>query len=211
MPHGPVHGLGRRPVGLLADRARARGRGHRREGRRGRRPRSRRATTSSPASPPAAGSASTARTTAPTCCLAIRDEQNKGHLPDGTTRLSRDGEDMRHFMGCSTFAEYTVMSRVLARQGEPRGAARAHLPVRLRPLHRARRRDVHGGRAAGIDLRRLRRGHGRPRRGRRLPPPGSRANRLRRPLRRPPRAGQGPGRDRRDEGRRRASSSRCWR
>jgi S-(hydroxymethyl)glutathione dehydrogenase / alcohol dehydrogenase len=43
-------------------------------------------------------------------CLAIRDEQNKGHLPDGTTRLSRDGEDMRHFMGCSTFAEYTVMS-----------------------------------------------------------------------------------------------------
>jgi S-(hydroxymethyl)glutathione dehydrogenase / alcohol dehydrogenase len=43
-------------------------------------------------------------------CLAIRDEQNKGHLPDGTTRLSRDGEDMRHFMGCSTFAEYTVAS-----------------------------------------------------------------------------------------------------
>jgi S-(hydroxymethyl)glutathione dehydrogenase/alcohol dehydrogenase len=43
-------------------------------------------------------------------CLAIRDEQGKGHLPDGTTRLSRDGEDMRHFMGCSTFAEYTVMS-----------------------------------------------------------------------------------------------------
>jgi S-(hydroxymethyl)glutathione dehydrogenase/alcohol dehydrogenase len=43
-------------------------------------------------------------------CLAIRDEQGKGHLPDGTTRLSRDGEGMRHFMGCSTFAEYTVMS-----------------------------------------------------------------------------------------------------
>ena len=43
-------------------------------------------------------------------CLAIRDEQNQGHLPDGTTRLARDGEDMRHFMGCSTFAEYTVMS-----------------------------------------------------------------------------------------------------
>ncbi|HEY7255766.1 MAG TPA: alcohol dehydrogenase catalytic domain-containing protein [Solirubrobacterales bacterium] len=45
-------------------------------------------------------------------CLAIRDEQNKGHLPDGTTRISRDGEDIRHFMGCSTFAEYTVMSEV---------------------------------------------------------------------------------------------------
>src|SRR6476659_5208381 len=25
-------------------------------------------------------------------CLAIREEQNKGHLPDGTTRISRDGE-----------------------------------------------------------------------------------------------------------------------
>jgi S-(hydroxymethyl)glutathione dehydrogenase/alcohol dehydrogenase len=45
-------------------------------------------------------------------CLAIREEQNKGHLPDGTTRISRDGEDIRHFMGCSTFAEYTVMSEV---------------------------------------------------------------------------------------------------
>jgi S-(hydroxymethyl)glutathione dehydrogenase/alcohol dehydrogenase len=45
-------------------------------------------------------------------CLAIRDEQNKGHLPDGTTRISRDGEGMRHFMGCSTFAEYTVMPEI---------------------------------------------------------------------------------------------------
>jgi S-(hydroxymethyl)glutathione dehydrogenase/alcohol dehydrogenase len=45
-------------------------------------------------------------------CLKIRDEQNKGHLPDGTTRISRDGEDIRHFMGCSTFAEYTVMSEI---------------------------------------------------------------------------------------------------
>jgi len=42
-------------------------------------------------------------------CLAIREEQGKGHLPDGTTRLSRDGEPIRHFMGTSTFAEYTVM------------------------------------------------------------------------------------------------------
>jgi S-(hydroxymethyl)glutathione dehydrogenase/alcohol dehydrogenase len=42
-------------------------------------------------------------------CLAIRDQQNKGYLPDGTTRLSRDGEPIRHFMGTSTFAEYTVM------------------------------------------------------------------------------------------------------
>ncbi len=45
-------------------------------------------------------------------CLAVRDQQNKGYLPDGTTRLSIDGEPLRHFMGTSTFAEYTVMPEV---------------------------------------------------------------------------------------------------
>jgi S-(hydroxymethyl)glutathione dehydrogenase/alcohol dehydrogenase len=45
-------------------------------------------------------------------CLAIREQQNKGFLPDGTTRLSRDGEAIRHFMGTSTFAEHTVMPEI---------------------------------------------------------------------------------------------------
>ncbi len=45
-------------------------------------------------------------------CLAIRDQQGKGLLPDSTTRLSRDGEPIRHFMGTSTFAEYTVMAEI---------------------------------------------------------------------------------------------------
>jgi S-(hydroxymethyl)glutathione dehydrogenase/alcohol dehydrogenase len=45
-------------------------------------------------------------------CLAIREQQNKGYLPDGTTRLSRNGEPIRHFMGSSTFAEYTVMPEI---------------------------------------------------------------------------------------------------
>jgi S-(hydroxymethyl)glutathione dehydrogenase / alcohol dehydrogenase len=45
-------------------------------------------------------------------CLAIRDMQGQGYLPDGTTRLSRDGEPVRHFMGTSTFAEYTVMPEI---------------------------------------------------------------------------------------------------
>jgi len=45
-------------------------------------------------------------------CLAIRDQQNQGHLPDGTTRLSRQGVPIRHFMGTSTFAEYTVMPEI---------------------------------------------------------------------------------------------------
>jgi S-(hydroxymethyl)glutathione dehydrogenase/alcohol dehydrogenase len=45
-------------------------------------------------------------------CLAIRDMQGKGYLPDGTARLSRGGEEIRHFMGTSTFAEYTVMPEI---------------------------------------------------------------------------------------------------
>jgi S-(hydroxymethyl)glutathione dehydrogenase/alcohol dehydrogenase len=45
-------------------------------------------------------------------CIAIREQQNQGYLPDGTTRLSRDGEPIRHFMGTSTFAEYTVVPEI---------------------------------------------------------------------------------------------------
>jgi S-(hydroxymethyl)glutathione dehydrogenase / alcohol dehydrogenase len=46
-------------------------------------------------------------------CMAIREEQNKGHLPDGSVRLARPGgQPIRHFMGTSTFAEYTVMPEI---------------------------------------------------------------------------------------------------
>ena len=45
-------------------------------------------------------------------CIAIREQQGEGYLPDGTTRLSLDGEPLRHFMGTSTFAEYTVMPEI---------------------------------------------------------------------------------------------------
>jgi S-(hydroxymethyl)glutathione dehydrogenase/alcohol dehydrogenase len=45
-------------------------------------------------------------------CVAIREQQNAGYLPDGTARLSRDGQELRHFMGCSTFAEATVMPEI---------------------------------------------------------------------------------------------------
>jgi S-(hydroxymethyl)glutathione dehydrogenase/alcohol dehydrogenase len=52
-------------------------------------------------------------------CLAIREHQGRGHLPDGTTRLSRDGEPIRHFMGTSTFAEYTVMPEIALAKVSP--------------------------------------------------------------------------------------------
>jgi len=52
-------------------------------------------------------------------CLAIREQQNLGYLPDGTTRLSRDGEPIRHFMGTSTFAQYTVMPEIALARVSP--------------------------------------------------------------------------------------------
>src|SRR5207249_4151805 len=52
-------------------------------------------------------------------CLAIREQQNKGFLPDGTTRLSRDGEPVRHLMGTSTFAEHTVMPEIALAKIDP--------------------------------------------------------------------------------------------
>src|SRR5215217_1818586 len=55
-------------------------------------------------------------------CLAIREQQNRGHLPDGTTRLSRGGEPIRHFMGTSTFAEATVMPEIALAKISPDAA-----------------------------------------------------------------------------------------
>jgi S-(hydroxymethyl)glutathione dehydrogenase/alcohol dehydrogenase len=52
-------------------------------------------------------------------CLAIREQQNRGYLPDGSTRLSREGEPLRHFMGTSTFAEYTVMPEIALARIDP--------------------------------------------------------------------------------------------
>ena len=52
-------------------------------------------------------------------CLAIREQQGTGYLPDGTTRLKRDGSELRHFMGTSTFAEYTVMPEIALAKIDP--------------------------------------------------------------------------------------------
>jgi S-(hydroxymethyl)glutathione dehydrogenase / alcohol dehydrogenase len=59
------------------------------------------------------------RSTRTNLCLAIREQQNQGFLPDGTTRLERDGEPIRHFMGTSTFAEYTVMPEIALAKVSP--------------------------------------------------------------------------------------------
>lgn len=45
-------------------------------------------------------------------CQAIRATQGKGLMPDGTSRFSRDGKPIFHYMGTSTFSEYTVLPEI---------------------------------------------------------------------------------------------------
>ena len=45
-------------------------------------------------------------------CQAIRSTQGQGVMPDGTSRFSRNGEKLYHYMGCSTFANYTVLPEI---------------------------------------------------------------------------------------------------
>ena len=135
-------------------------------------------------------------------CMAIRAEQNLGHLPDGTTRLSRDGEPIRHFMGTSTFAEYTVMPEIALAKVSPEaplerarcspagsrpGSARRCTP----PRSRRARPASSSARAWSASARSP------------APPAGRRADHLRRPVRGPARAGPRPGRDRHLDRRRR--------
>ena len=45
-------------------------------------------------------------------CQAIRETQGKGLMPDGTSRFSLNGEPIFHYMGTSTFANYSVMPEI---------------------------------------------------------------------------------------------------
>ncbi|HLT14991.1 MAG TPA: S-(hydroxymethyl)glutathione dehydrogenase/class III alcohol dehydrogenase [Marinobacter sp.] len=45
-------------------------------------------------------------------CGAVRATQGKGVMPDGTSRFSYKGEPIYHYMGCSTFSEYTVLPEI---------------------------------------------------------------------------------------------------
>jgi S-(hydroxymethyl)glutathione dehydrogenase/alcohol dehydrogenase len=45
-------------------------------------------------------------------CTAIRATQGKGVMPDGTSRFSLDGKPLHHYMGCSTFANFTVLPEI---------------------------------------------------------------------------------------------------
>ena len=45
-------------------------------------------------------------------CQAIRETQGEGLMPDRTSRFSLDGEPILHYMGCSTFSNYTVLPEI---------------------------------------------------------------------------------------------------
>src|ERR1041385_8136628 len=45
-------------------------------------------------------------------CTAIRATQGKGMIPDGTSRFSRGGKAIHHYMGCSTFSSFTVLPEI---------------------------------------------------------------------------------------------------
>ena len=52
-------------------------------------------------------------------CQAIRATQGQGVMPDGTSRFSSNGEQLFHYMGTSTFSEYTVMPEISVAKVNP--------------------------------------------------------------------------------------------
>ncbi|MBL4942325.1 MAG: S-(hydroxymethyl)glutathione dehydrogenase/class III alcohol dehydrogenase [Colwellia sp.] len=53
-------------------------------------------------------------------CQKIRETQGKGLMPDGTTRFYKDGQPIYHYMGCSTFSEYTVLPEISLAKVNPK-------------------------------------------------------------------------------------------
>jgi S-(hydroxymethyl)glutathione dehydrogenase/alcohol dehydrogenase len=52
-------------------------------------------------------------------CTSIRATQGKGLMPDGTSRFSKNGKPIYHYMGCSTFANFTVMPEIAVAKVRP--------------------------------------------------------------------------------------------
>ncbi|WP_237055486.1 S-(hydroxymethyl)glutathione dehydrogenase/class III alcohol dehydrogenase [Microbulbifer sediminum] len=52
-------------------------------------------------------------------CQKIRETQGRGLMPDGTTRFSVDGKPVYHYMGTSTFSEYTVLPEIALAKVNP--------------------------------------------------------------------------------------------
>ena len=77
-------------------------------------------------------------------CQAIRATQGQGLMPDGTSRFSAGGKTVYHYMGTSTFSEYTVIPEIRGRQSEQGRTAGKSLFVGLRHYDRHRGCAQHG-------------------------------------------------------------------
>ena len=83
-------------------------------------------------------------------CPKIRGTQGKGVMPDGTSRftLKKDGSTIYHFMGCSTFAEYTVLAEISVAKVNPEvdlaKACRLRQPPGLAPRPPSHPLATHG-------------------------------------------------------------------
>ncbi len=117
-------------------------------------------------------------------CTAIRATQGQGLMPDGTSRFSIGGEKIFHYMGCSTFSNYTVLPEIARRQGQPGRAVRQDLLHRLRRDDGDRRGHQHRQGRAGRDRDRLRPRRHRPQRHPGPAPRRRRHDHRRRPQRR---------------------------
>src|SRR5213076_1418631 len=65
-----------------------------------------------PLYPPECGQCKSCLSRKTNLCTAIRGTQGKGVMPDGTSRFSLGGEPVHHYMGCSTFANFTVLPEI---------------------------------------------------------------------------------------------------
>ena len=89
-------------------------------------------------------------------CTAIRATQGKGVMPDGTSRFRLGSQMLHHYMGCSTFSNYTVLPEIAAGEDSRRRAVRQGLLHRLRRDDRHRCGDQHSESRAGRECSRVR-------------------------------------------------------
>ena len=97
-------------------------------------------------------------------CTAIRATQGQGVMPDGTSRFSIGKDKIHHYMGCSTFSNFTVLPEIALAKVNPGRPLRQDLLHRLRRHHRHRRRHQHRQGRDRRDGRRLRPRRHRPQR-----------------------------------------------
>jgi S-(hydroxymethyl)glutathione dehydrogenase/alcohol dehydrogenase len=84
-------------------------------------------------------------------CTAIRATQGKGLMPDGTSRFSYKGQTIHHYMGCSTFSNFTVLPEIAVAKDPQGRAVQERLLLRLRGDHGRGRGGQHRQGRAGAN------------------------------------------------------------